>query len=98
MSGGLECLSQWAETLGVGMDAVLATEGLLLALCSLVASEDESVVTPEVVGRGQRVRRGRVRARVELRVVRAPVRVAGVVVLVVVVRVAVGARKPPREA
>ena len=44
VSGGLECLSQWAETLGVGMDAVLATEGLLLALCSLVASEDESVV------------------------------------------------------
>ena len=43
-SDGLGCLKQWAETLGVEMGAVLATEGLLWALCQLMASDDEYVI------------------------------------------------------
>lgn len=44
IAGGLECLTEWARTLGVGMDAVLATEGLLSSLCTLTQSTDESVL------------------------------------------------------
>lgn len=44
IAGGLECLTEWARTLGVGMDAVLATEGLLGSLCALTQAEDESVL------------------------------------------------------
>ena len=44
VAGGLECLTEWAGTLGVGMDAVLATDGLLASLCTLAHSTDESVL------------------------------------------------------
>ena len=44
IAGGLECLTEWARTLGVGMDAVLATDGLLGSLCTLMQSTDESVL------------------------------------------------------
>ncbi len=44
VAGGLECLTEWAGTLGVGMDAVLATDGLLVSLCTLTHSPDESVL------------------------------------------------------
>jgi hypothetical protein len=44
VAGGLECLTEWAGTLGVGMDAVLATDGLLVSLCTLTQSTDEGVL------------------------------------------------------
>ena len=44
ISDGLECLKEWAETLGVGMDAVLATDGLLWSLCQMTQAEDEYVL------------------------------------------------------